>query len=149
MDESEVIVTTYQELYDSLLSKIKSYDFVSMPDIHMYQIIKDYIRPAIVRYTNCKQDLSDRDEILEQFNFKLADTELEVLVKYMLIEWLEANYINTPLMLKSQLISKEFNATRNVEVLDKVILLRDKYLYDNKQIASISSYKGSKLFDIV
>lgn len=42
-------VTTYQELYDSLLSKIKSYDFVAMPDIHMYEIINDYIRPAIVR----------------------------------------------------------------------------------------------------
>lgn len=142
-------VTTYQELYDSLLSKIKSYDFVAMPDIHMYEIINDYIRPAIVRYTNCKQDLSDRDDLLEQFNFKLTDTELEVLVKYMLVEWLEANYINTPMMLKSQLTSKEFNATRNVEVLDKIMLLRDKYLQDNKQIAGVSSYKNSKLFDII
>lgn len=86
---------------------------------------------------------------MEQFNFKLTDTELEVLVKYMLVEWLEANYINTPMMLKSQLTSKEFNATRNVEVLDKIMLLRDKYLQDNKQIAGVSSYKNSKLFDII
>lgn len=52
-------VTTYQELYDSLLSKIKSYDFVALPDHEVYQIICDYIRPAIVKYTNCKKDLSD------------------------------------------------------------------------------------------
>lgn len=142
-------VTTYQELYDSLLSKIKSYDFVSLPDYEVYQIIYDYIRPAIVKYTNCKKDLSDRDNILEQFNFKLTDTELEVLVKYMLVEWLEANYINTPMVLKSQLTSKEFNATRNVEVLDKVIMLRNKYLQENKQLAGINSYKDSELFNII
>lgn len=142
-------VTTYQELYDSLLSKIKSYDFVALPDCDVYQIIHDYIRPAIVKYTNCKKDLSDRDDILEQFNFKLSDTELEVLVKYMLVEWLEANYINTPMVLKSQLTSKEFNATRNVEVLDKVITLRDRYLQENKQLAGINSYKDSEIFNIV
>lgn len=128
---------------------MKSYEFISISDSDVYEILQDYIRPSIVRYTNCKKDLSDRDDLLQQFNFKLADTELEVLTKYMLIEWLESNYINTPMMLKSQLPSKEFNATRNVEVLDKIILLRDKYLQDNKQIAGINSYKNSKLFNIV
>lgn len=149
MDGSEVIVTTYQELYDSLLSKIKSYDFVALLDDEVYQIIHDYIRPATVKYTNCKKDLSDRNDILREFNFQLTDTEIEVLVKYMLIEWLESNYINTPMALKSQLTSKEFNATRNVEVLDRVIMIRDKYLRENKQIAGINSYKNSELFNIV
>lgn len=142
-------VTTYQELYDGLASKIKSYDFMSLSDNQVYQIMFDYIRPAIVRYSNCKKNLFDRDNILGQFNFKLTDTEIEVLIRYMLVEWLESNYINTQMVLKSQLTSKEFNATRNVEVLDKVITIRNQYLREIKQIAGIDSYKNSELFNIV
>lgn len=114
----------------------------------VYEILIDYIRPAIVRYSNCKQNLSDRDDIMQRFNFALTDTNKEILIRYVVINWIEANFINVPSMLKTQLISKEFNATHSVELLDKLINLRDRYILEIENLISKNSYKNSTLFNI-
>lgn len=141
--------TSYRELADSLFNKIKDYNFISIDEQTAYEIVMDYIRPATVRFENCKQDLSDRDDVLQKFNFKLTDNTFEMLVNYMVIEWLTSNYILTGQALKSRMSTTDFHALNQYQNLGKLTELRDNLLTENKQLAINKSYKGSNLFTVL
>lgn len=134
--------TPYTILYESVLSKIKDYDFLNLEEQEIYDILSDYVRPAIVSFRICKVDLSDRNEI--EFNTKLNDTEIEILSNYMVINYLDSNYIRVPLALKQTLSSKDFNAFSPANQLDKLITLRNKYLSDNETLLSRYSWLKRK-----
>lgn len=140
--------TTYQELADSLFNKIKSYDFLEMDEDTAYQIVINYIRPAIVKFQSCKQDLSNRDDLLAQFNFVLTDDTFEILVNYMVIEWLTSNYILTWDALKSSLTSSDFKKIDTKDMLTKTMELRKTLMDENNQIGINKSYRNSDIFEM-
>lgn len=135
------MATAYKELYNSVYSKIKDYDFINIGEDAADDILHDYIRPAIVAFESCKQDLSDRDEVLMQFNFDLPDIDLEILSNYMVIAYLDATYIRTPLALQAHMSTSDFHKYDNSNVLGKVIEVRDMYKKENKQLMINYSFK--------
>jgi len=141
--------TTYKELADAVFNKIKDVDFASIDEEIAYQIVIGYMRPAIVAYQSAKQDLSDRDDELEQFNFTLSDDTFIILVNYMVIEWLNANFILTSTVLKSRLSTADFHSLQLSNMLGKAMELRTLLKSENDQLAINKSYKDSKLFDLV
>ncbi len=141
--------TTYKELADAVFNEIRDIDFASMDENIAYEIVIGYMRPAIVSYQSATQDLSDRDDELAEFNFKLTDTTFITLVRYMIIEWLTSNYILTSNALKARLSSSDFHSLNLHNQLSKAIELRDKLKSENDQLAINKSYKDSKLFDLV
>lgn len=144
------MVTTYKNLYDSVYSKIKDYDFIQLTEEITDEILHDYIRPAIVEFEDCDQDISDRDESAQQFNIDLSDVNFEILSNFMVIKYLEATYINTPEMLRAHMSTTDFHKYDNKDVLGKVKEVRDSYIRENKQLMinySITS-KNSKLSQI-
>lgn len=130
--------TPYTVLYESVLSKIKDYDFLSLDEQDIYDVLSDYVRPAIVSFRICKVDLSDRDD--DGFHITLNDTEIEILSNYMVINYLDSNYIRVPLALKQTLSSRDFNAFSPANQLDKLISVRNKYLSDNETLLSRYSW---------
>ncbi len=140
------MATRYKELYNSVYSKIKDYDFINMTEEDADDILHDYIRPAIVSFECCKQDLSDRNEENSEFNIDLTDVNFEILSNFMLIKYLEATYINTPMALKAYLSTSDFHKYDNKDVLVKVIEVRDKYYDDNKQLMINYSLRGESEF---
>ena len=130
--------TPYTVLYDSVLSKIKDYDFLNLNQYDIYDVLRDYVRPAIVSFRICKVDLSDRDD--EGFNVELNDTEIEILSNYMVINYLDSNYIRVPLALKQSLSSKDFKAFSPANQLEKLVALRETYRKDNETLLSRYSY---------
>ena len=146
------MATTYKELYNSVYSKIKDYDFLSMTEEEADDILHDYIRPAIVDFEDCKQDLSDRDEVGKTFNIDLTDINFEILSNFIVIKYIEATYINTPMALKAYMSTSDFHKYDNKDVLGKVIEVRDMYLKRNKQLMINYSLRGkdsslSKLYE--
>lgn len=128
------MATPYTILYDSVLSKIKDYDFLNLEQEDIYDILYDYIRPAIAKFQICKKDLSQRND--EEFLLDLTDTEIEILSNFMVIIYLDSNYIRVPIALKQSLSSKDFNAFSPANHLDKLIETREKYRSDNEAILS-------------
>ena len=135
--------TPYTVLYESVLSKIKDYDFINLNEEDIYEVLSDYIRPAIVSFRICKIDLSKRNE--NGFDEILNDTEIEILSNYMVINYLDSNYIRVPLALKQTLSSKDFNAFSPANQLNAVMAVRDKYLYDNATLLSRYSWIKRKI----
>jgi len=140
------LATAYKELYNSVYSKIKDYDFIQIGEENADDILHDYIRPAIIAFESCNQDLSDRDEILMQFNFDLSDIDFEILSNYMVIAYLDATYIRTPLALQAHMSTTDFHKYDNSNVLGKVIEVRDMYKRENKQLMINYSFKKDSYF---
>ena len=126
--------TPFEELYESVLSKIRDYDFINLNEDEIYEVLSDYLRPAIASFRGCRQDLSQRND--SQFEAKLTDTEIEILSNYMVISYIDSNYIRVPLALKQTLSSKDFNAFSPANQLDKMIAMREKYRKDNETLLS-------------
>ena len=135
--------TPYTVLYESVLSKIKDYDFVNLEEQDIYAILSDYVRPAIVSFCICKVDLSKRNDT--GFDEVLNDTEIEILSNYMVINYLDSNYIRVPLALKQTLSSKDFNAFSPANQLNAIMSVRDKYLSDNETLLSRYSWIKRKI----
>lgn len=140
--------TTYKELADAVFNKIKDLDFASMSEEIAYEIVIGYMKSAIVKFENCKQDLSDRDDVLAEYNFKLTDETFVILVNYMVIEWLDSNFILTSNALKTRLSSSDFHALNLHNQLSKAMELRNTLKAENNQLAINRSYRNSKLFDV-
>lgn len=142
--------TTYKELADAVFLKIKDHSFCEMSEDIAYEIVIGYMRPAIVAFQSCvSQDLSDRDDELAEFNFKLNDANFVILVNYMVLEWLDSNYIRTSAALKARLSSSDFHSLQLSNQLGKAMELRDMLKSENDQLAINKSYKGSTMFDLV
>lgn len=130
--------TPFTDLYDSVLSKIRDYDFFNMEQEQVYEVLSDYLRPAIASFRGCKQDISQRTK--KGFVCTLTDTEIEILTNYMTIAYIDSNYIRVPLALKQTLSSKDFNAFSPANHLDKMVEMREKYRKDNETLLVRYSY---------
>lgn len=141
--------TTYKELADAVFNKIKDHSFCEMTEEMAYNVVISYIRPAIVSFQSCKQDLTKRDDELGEFTITLSDETFIILVNYMVIEWLTSNYILTNQALKSRLSSSDFHSLGLKDMLGKAIELRSELMQENNQLAINKSYRNSKMFDLV
>ena len=135
--------TPYTALYESVLSKIRDYDFLNLDEEKIYSVLSDYLRPAIAAFRSCRQDLSQRNKA--RFQCKLTDTEIEILSNYMVIAYLDSNYIRVPLALKQTLSSKDFNAFSPANQLSKLMEMRETYRKDTETL--VSRYRWIKRQD--
>ena len=141
--------TTYKELADLVFRKIKDRQFCEFSEEDAYDIVIGYMRPAIVKFKSCKQDLSKRDDELGQFDFCLTDDTFVLLCNYMIVEWLTSEFILTRESLKARMSTAEYHKIDTKDMLTKSKELRAELLKENNQDAIEKSYKNSKLFDLV
>ena len=130
------MATPYEKIYENLLPKFKDYEIPLMTEEEVKDEIHDYIIPAIARFHICYQDLNDRDDNTEQFNVTLSDMELEILSNYVLLEYIDSKYIRTPVLLKVQYGSKDFNSFSNANHLDKLLTMQKRFLTENETLLS-------------
>lgn len=112
-------------------------------------IVIGYIPKACMMFESCNQNLEDRDDELQQFNYTLNKTNKEILLNFMLITYLDTEFLCVPQMLKSRLSSSDFKSLNLHNQLSKVMELRNSLKAENDQLAINKSYRGSKLYDIV
>ena len=106
------MATSYEKLYENLLPKFRSYEIPLMTTEEVKDYLHDFIIPAISRFHVCRKDLNNRDDILQRFNVDLSDIEVEILSNYLLIEYIDSEYIRVPSLLKTTLPSPKPPAQR-------------------------------------
>lgn len=141
--------TKYSTLVSSFFNKIKDNMFIELSEDIANDIVISYISPACSKFQSCTQDLNDRDDVFQEFGFKLTPVNHELLVNYMVLEWLDANFIKTNMAIKSRLTTKDYHSLNQSNMLGKALELRDVLKTENDQLAINTSYKNSQLFDIV
>lgn len=141
--------TTYHDLCDSVFKKIKDYGLAGLDESTAFEIIQDYLDPAVLMFEGCDQDLTDRDDKSQSFNISLTQRNFEILSNYMCICYLDANFIRTSEMLKSHLSSTDFHKYDNKDTLGKVKEVREMYKKENDQAMINYSYHRSPLFESI
>ena len=136
--------TPYERLYENLLPKFKDYDIPYMTTDEVKDYLHDYLIPAISRFHVCRKDLNNRNDLLERFNVELSDTEIEILSNYMLLEYLDSNYVRVPTLLKVSLPSTDFHAFSSANFLDKLTTMHKTYLSENETLLSRYAWMGAK-----
>ena len=139
--------TPYSELLDAALSKLRDYDLAGLSQEECYAILAEHIRPACVKFRACIQNLKNRDDLLQQFNFLLSDYEIEILSNEIVRSYINATYINTPLVLKTMLSSRDFNTFSNANHLNSLMALNDRLRRENEQLISGYSWENSTLYN--
>lgn len=138
--------TPYSILYDGVLSKFKDYELAQLTKDDIYSIISEYLRPAIVSFHICSQDLSDRDVvdlINGGFNIDLSDSEITILVNYMTIDYIDSNFLKVPTLMKANLSSVDYNAFSPANHIDKLTKMHENCLKENETL--VVRYSISKL----
>lgn len=136
--------TSYEKLYENLLPKFRSYEIPLMSTEEVKDYLHDFLIPAISRFHVCRKDLNDRDDILQRFNVELSDIEIEILSNYMLIEYIDSEYIRTPSLLKVQLPSSDFKFYSPANHLDKLTAMHKNYVTENETLLSRYAWMGAK-----
>ena len=136
--------TPYEKLYDNLLPKFRSYEIPLMTVEQVKDFLHDYLIPSISRFHVCRKDLNDRDDILQRFNVELSDMEIEILSNYLLIEYIDSEYIRTPSLLKTQLPSSDFKVFSPANFLDKLMAMHKAYVSENETLLSRYAWMGAK-----
>ena len=136
--------TSYEKLYDNLLPKFRSYEIPLMTVEEVKDYLHDFLIPAISRFHVCRKDLNDRDDIIQRFNVELSDIEIEILSNYMLIEYIDAEYVRVPSLLKVQLPSSDFKYYSPANHLDKLTAMHKNYVSENETLLSRYAWMGAK-----
>ena len=136
--------TPYEKLYDNLLPKFRSYEIPLMTVEEVKDYLHDFLIPAISRFHVCRKDLNDRDDVIQCFNVELSDIEIEILSNYLLIEFIDSEYIRTPSLLKVQLPSSDFKVFSPANFLDKLMAMHTTYRKENETLLSRYAWMGVK-----
>ena len=136
--------TSYEKLYENLLPKFRSYEIPLMSTEEVKDYLHDFLIPAISRFHVCHKDLNNRDDILQRFNIELSDIEIEILSNYLLVEYIDSEYIRTPTLLKVQLPSSDFKVFSPANFLDKLVAMRTTYTKENETLLSRYAWMGAK-----
>lgn len=138
------MATSYEKIYENLLPKFRSYEIPLMSTEEAKDFLHDFLIPAITRFHVCRKNLNDRDDILQRFNVELSDIEIEILSNYLLIAYIESEYINTPSLLKVQLPSSDFKVFSPANFLDKLVSMRTAYIKENETLLSRYAWMGAR-----
>lgn len=138
------MATPYEKLYENLLPKFRSYEIPLMSAEEVKDYLHDFLIPAVSRFHVCRKNLTDRDDIIQRFNVDLSDIEIEILSNYLLVEYIDSEYIRTPSLLKVQLPSSDFKAFSPANFLDKLVAMRSKYMSENETLLSRYAWMGAK-----
>lgn len=136
--------TPYEKLYENLLPKFRSYEIPLMSTEEVKDYLHDFLIPAISRFHVCRKDLTDRDDIIQRFNVDLSDIEIEILSNYLLIEYIDSEYIRVPSLLKVQLPSSDFKAFSPANFLEKLMNMHSTYVKENETLLSRYAWMGAK-----
>ena len=82
------MATSYEEIYNLAANKITDPEIALLLPEDIEELFHGYLISAIPKFRKCKNDLSNRDDELRQFNVDLLDVEKEILAILVVREWL-------------------------------------------------------------
>ena len=113
------MATAYSELYSKFLVNVQDYKMdilatAATPTLETY--LFGFLELAIPDFTNCQQDLEDRDDEESTFNITLTGMEQKILVNWMTYHWY-LREVNNILQMNTLLRDSDFDSYSNAQGL--------------------------------
>ncbi len=104
----------------------------SLDDDEYDELLELFLSKSKIYFKSCKKDLTDIDDTLKQFNEDLDDEEQWVLALGIRLVWLERKLYKEE-NLRNKMGNRDYQTFSPANLIDKLILLRDKTEKDLKQ----------------
>lgn len=121
-------MTPYSKIFERFQGKIQDYtiDEMFLNSIEDYEnYLTGFLRSGLVKFSYCKNDLSDRDEENRSFTADLTELEQEILSQLMLGEWFEKE-VNNILDMRLAISSSDWKRYSESQNFKEKAVLRDK-----------------------
>ena len=89
------MATPYEDVYQYFLSKISDYAFLKMSDEDLKDMLYTYLKTAINQFEASVIDLSQRDDLLEEFEADLPEKEIDILAGLMMVAYLKSRLLTS------------------------------------------------------
>lgn len=122
-------MTTYEDVYSLFLSKIEDFDIKNTMELDYelgQELLNDFLKSSITKFTYCVKNLFDRDDNFGQFNIELSEMEKEILSTLMVVEYLSPKILRDEL-LENNLSSKDYRLFSPANQIKEVRELRELY----------------------
>lgn len=116
-------ITYFEDIYDSFLSKITTYEYLNMTDEELDIEFKMLLKGAMAKFIVANNIKCDYD--MECFNRELTDLEIEIIAYGMIIGWVSPKIKNVEL-LKQSLSSKDYTFYSQSQHLKELIDLKNE-----------------------
>jgi len=123
----------YSNIYDMFLSDIKDCTLLDFEAEDREKILDDLRIKAETQFKQCKNDLSDKDNIEKQYNFDLTIEEQLIIATIMRKFWMNDKIYNLSL-LKQAMSTKDWKQTSQAEHLLRLTVLMSEL---NKEISKM------------
>jgi hypothetical protein len=123
----------YSNIYDMFLSDIKDCTLLDFDAEDREKILDDLRIKAETQFKQCKNDLSDKDDIEKQYNSDLTIEEQLIIATIMRKFWMNDKIYNLSL-LKQAMSTKDWKQTSQAEHLLRLTVLMSEL---NKEISKM------------
>jgi hypothetical protein len=113
------MATTYDLIYDRFLVSITDYELAALIDAQLKADLLKFLKGAITDFKYCTKDLTARDDTAATFTIDLTEREQDILSKYMLVRWLNPNYLRLE-NIRTSIGNKDFQITSGGYTLEKL-----------------------------
>lgn len=128
------MATSYETIYDRATRKLTDFDLAAMSDVDLEDTLHGYLLSAIAQFRRCKNDLSDRDDEIRQFNTDLLDVEQEILAILVARAWLQPQ-LQSVLLTNQVFSDKEQKYYSQAQHLSTLIDLDEKLKLEAQKLS--------------
>lgn len=140
-------MTSYAAIYDRATRYLTDFDLAAMSDADLEDTLHGYLVSAISNFRRCKNDLSDRDDEIRQFNTDLLDVEQEILAILVARAWLQPQ-INSTLLTAQVFSDKEQKYYSQAAHLSELLNLDEKLKLDAQKLSRDYSYSFGSYWEV-
>lgn len=139
-------MTSYSEIYDRAARKITDFNLADMSDVDLEDTFHGYLISSISQFRKCKNDLSDRDDELRQFNIDLLDVEKEILAIMMVRQWLQPQ-LNSVLLTAQVFSDKEQKYYSQSQHISELRALDESLKFEAQKLSRDYTYSSGTYWE--
>lgn len=140
-------MTSYDVIYNVFFDKCRDYSIFELSEETSNEVLYGYLKGSIKLFNRvCVQDLSDRDEDDETFNFDLSDDEIDILAEGMCQMFIKANLNNSDLF-KNGLSSKDYTLFSPANLLNAIQNTYDRCQKEVRSLMNEYSFENGDIRD--
>ena len=153
------MATSYDTIIDRFIPTVAEYAILDMDDENRKDMLIPYLISASTEFNSvCIYDLTERDDVLQEFTADLCDEEIEILVDLMRVAWLKHKLYNSE-KLRNGMSTKDYSvfspANLLAEIRETYIDAREAannrlvdytYMHNRETIARLSKKNGNYIF---
>lgn len=114
----------YDLFIAAFLGKVTEYDFIHLEEYDRNTLVEGYLKRACSQFNNvCVYNLTDRNDIIRQFNLEIPDEEideiLDIVSEGMLVQWMKP-YVYKQDNLSQLLNTKDFTTYSPAELFRQI-----------------------------